>query len=311
MSSPIREKFSFTSSNGLNTINGFIIRPENPPYKAIIQISHGMIEHSERYVEFMTFMAQHGYVTVAHDHLGHKGSVDDDTQLGYMAKENGYIYVLSDLVSTAAMARKRFPQLKLFLLGQSMGSFFARCFAAKYKNLIDGVIITGTGGTNKNTPYGKALLKVLIKLKGGKATSKLATGLLFKHFLDKIDQPQTKSDWLSRDREQVEKYRNDPYCRFHFTVSGYLDLLNIQEKANSEECYKNTKKDIPYLILSGDMDPVGDWGNGVKEVYNKYKQCGIEDVILKLYPEGRHEMLNELNKDEVYDYILNWTESKI
>ena len=109
----------------------------------------------------------------------------------------------------------------------------------------------------------------------------------------------------------VKKYRSDPACRFYFTLSGYKDLVTILDIANKKECFENTKKDIPYLIVSGDMDPVGEWGKGVKTVYQNYKNSGVKDVTLNLYPEGRHEMLNELNREDVYADILNWVESKI
>ena len=300
MLSPIKEKFSFKSSNGTNTINGFIIRPQNPPYKAIVQISHGMIEHSERYEEFMTFMAQNGYVMVAHDHLGHKNSVNDKSELGFMAHKDGYLHVLSDLATTAGRVRKSFPQLKLFMLGHSMGSFYARAFAAKYPYLLDGVEAAG-----------KALISLLMKIEGEKATSKLIAKIIFGSYLDKIENPKTASDWLTRDEEQVAKYRADEYCRFYFTLSGYKDLISILSLANSKECYENTRKDIPYFIFSGDMDPVGEWGKGVKKVYETYKENGVKDVVLKLYEGGRHEMLNELNKDEVYTDVYNWIESKL
>lgn len=311
MSLLIKEKFSFKSANGVNTINGFVIRPENPPYKAIVQISHGMIEHSERYEDFMRFMAERGYVMAIHDHLGHKASVNDDSELGFMADKNGYVCVLSDLATTASRLRKTFPQLKLFLLGHSMGSFYARTFAAKYPYLLDALIISGTGGANPMASAGKMLINVVAKIKGEKSTSKLITKVIFGNYLDRIENPQTSSDWLTRDQEQVKKYRADKYCRFYFTLSGYRDLINILSAANSTQCFEKTKKDIPYFMFSGDMDPVGSWGKGVREVYENYKKSGVSDITLKLYPGGRHEMLNEINKDEVYADVYNWIESKI
>ena len=311
MLSLTKEKFSFKSANGINTINGIIIRPQSAPYKAIIQISHGMKEHSGRYEEYMTYMAQRGYVMVAHDHLGHGLSVNDPSEYGFFAEKDGYMYVLSDLATTAGRIKKSFPQLKLFLLGHSMGSFYARVFAAKYKHLIDGVIISGTGGANPLTVPGKILIDTFIKIKGKKATSKLITKIIFGSYLKRIEKPKTASDWLTRDEEMVKKYRSDSACRFYFTLSGYKDLVTILDIANKKECFENTKKDIPYLIVSGDMDPVGEWGKGVKTVYQNYKNSGVKDVTLNLYPEGRHEMLNELNREDVYADILNWVESKI
>lgn len=310
MSLLIKEKFSFKSSNGVNTINGFVIRKENAPYKAIIQISHGMTEYSERYEEFMNFMAENGFVMVAHDHLGHKNSVNSKDELGFFASKDGYKCVLSDLATTAGRMKKSFPQLKLFLLGHSMGSFYARMFAAGYHHLADGVLISGTGGKNPMTKPGLLLLAIMIKLKGEKYRSKFFAKLAFSNYLSKIENPKSSRDWLTRDDTVIEKYRNDEYCRFIFTVTAYRDLITAIKISNSSECFENTKKDIPYYIFSGDMDPVGSWSKGVREVYENYIKSGAEDVTLKLYEGGRHEMLNETNKAEVYSDILNWMETK-
>ena len=310
MSLLIKEKFSFISSDGINTIKGITVRKAQPPYKAIIQISHGMKEHTGRYEEYMQFMAEKGYVMVSHDHLGHGQSVKDKADLGFFASKNGYIHVLNDLATTAGRVKKSFPQLKLILFGHSMGSFYARVFAAKYHHLVDGVIISGTGGKNPLVAPGKALINLFIKFKGERATSKVVTKIIFGKFLNKIENPKTASDWLTRDESAVEKYRSDEYCRFYFTLAGYKDLVTIQGLSNTEECFANTKKDIPYLIISGDMDPVGEWGKGVKQVYDSYRKVGVEDITLNLYGGARHEMLNELNKEEVYTDILRWIENR-
>ncbi len=310
MSLLIKENFSFLSSNGTNTVKGFVIRRQQPPYKAIIQISHGMKEHSGRYVEYMNFMAEKGYVMVSHDHIGHGMSVNDKTELGFFASKDGYIHVLNDLATTAGRVKKSFPQLKLILFGHSMGSFYARVFAAKYHHLVDGAIISGTGGKNPLAAPGKVLINLFIKFKGEKATSKFITKVIFGSYLNKIKNPKTASDWLTRDEAAVAKYRSDEYCRFYFTLGGYKDLVTILGLSNTAECFENTKKDIPYLMVSGDMDPVGEWGKGVKQVFENYRKAGVEDITLKLYDGGRHEMLNELNKEEVYTDILNWIEDR-
>ena len=311
MSLLIKENFSFLSSNGTNTIHGVIIRRQQPPYRAIIQISHGMKEHSARYEEYMSFMAQQGFVMVSHDHIGHGKSVNDPSEYGYFAPENGYLHVLNDLATTAGRVRKNFPQLKLFMLGHSMGSFYARVLASKYGHLVDGVIISGTAGTNPLAAPGKVLINLFIKFKGDKSTSKFITKVIFGSFLKYIENPKTASDWLTRDEEAVAKYRSDPACRFYFTLGGYKDLVTINALSNTAECFENTRKDIPYLIVSGDMDPVGEWGKGIQQVYDRYKNGGVKDVELKLYKGGRHEMLNELNKEEVYEDILEWLNKKI
>ena len=310
MSSLIREKLEFASSNNINTIRGFILRKQQGPYKAIVQIAHGMTEHYERYEEFMTLLAENGYVAVVYDHLGHKHSVEDKADLGYFAPEDGYKCVLSDMATAAGIVRKMFPQLKLFVMGHSMGSFYTRVFAAKYHYLADGILISGTSGPNPMTEPGLAFIAVMMKLKGERYRSKLAVKLMFGKYLDRIPNPKSTRDWLSRDEEYIQKYRRDEYCSFIFTLSGYRDLISIIKAANSSSCYEHTKKDIPYYMFSGDMDPVGDYGEGVKKVYNSYKNAGVEDITLNLYEGGRHEMLNETNKKEVHRDIIIWLDSK-
>ena len=273
MLSLTKENFSFKSSNGVNTINGIIVRKPQPPYKAIVQISHGMKEHIGRYQEYMEYMANQGYVMVAHDHLGHGKSVDDSSQYGYFAEKDGYLCVLNDIATVSGRVKKSFPQLKLFLLGHSMGSFYARVFAAKYSYLADGIIISGTGGSNPLAIPGKILIDLLIKIKGEKATSKFVTKIIFGSYLKRIEKPKTASDWLTTDQQVVEKYRNDPACRFYFTLSGYKDLVKINSLSNTKECFDNTNKEISYLIFSGDMDPVSEWGKKIVEVYNNYKKA--------------------------------------
>lgn len=311
MSSLIREKLEFTSANGVNTIRGFILRKSEGPYKAVVQFAHGMTEHYERYEEIMTLLAENGYVAVIHDHLGHKHSVEDKADLGYFAPKDGYKCVLSDMATIAGRMKKSFPQLKLFLLGHSMGSFYTRVFAAKYPYLVDGVLLSGTSGPNPMIEPGLATISIMMKFKGERHRSKMVVKIMFGRYLDKIPNPKSTRDWLSRDEAYVQKYRKDEYCSFIFTLSGYKDLITIIKISNSEDCFKKTKKDIPYYMFSGDMDPVGDYGKGVREVYEAYKKVGVKDITLNLYEGGRHEMLNEINKTQVHADILNWLETKI
>ena len=161
------------------------------------------------------------------------------------------------------------------------------------------------------TEPGLFIIKMLIKFKGEKYRSKWFAKLVFSNYLDKIENPKSSRDWLTRDEDVIARYGKDEFCRFIFTVTGYRDLLTIIKVSNSKECFDKTRKDIPYYIFSGDMDPVGNWGKGVKEVYNNYLNNGVKDVTFKLYEGGRHEMLNEINKAEVYNDLLNWMESKI
>lgn len=307
----IKKEFSFTSSNGVNTIRGIKIYSDEVVTKGMLQISHGMVEHYDRYIDFMEFMAQQGFIVYMHDHLGHKHSVDRDEDLGYFAKENGYKHILKDLLYTAKMVKNENPGLKLFLLGHSMGSFYARSFAAIYPEAIDGLLISGTGTSNNGIVFSKALIDILIKIKGDRYRSEKINDMAFSNYLEKIKKPKTKSDWISRDDEVVDKYVHDKYCQFIFTLSGFKDLMNILLLCNSEKTYNDTRKNMPIFIFSGSMDPVGSYGMGVMKVYELYKKAQVEDVKVKIYDGGRHEMINELNKNEVYEDIKNWLISKV
>lgn len=301
-----RSEFSFRSSNGINTIRGIKICPEDTPVKAVVQISHGMVEHYDRYLDFMEYLASEGIAVYMHDHLGHKHSVDSDEQLGFFAHNNGYKHVLNDLLYTAQMAKGEYPDVKFFMLGHSMGSFYARVFAATFPQVLDGVLISGTGGPNKAASMGLVAVNAMIKIKGEKHRSETVNKMVFGEYLKKIENPKTPSDWITRDEETVLRYSRDKYCQFIFTLAGFRDLMNILSQANRPQTYKKTSENLPVYIFSGSMDPVGDYGKGVIKVVEGYKSAGCKDVTLKLYDGGRHEMLNEINRKEVYSDILNW-----
>ncbi|MBQ8604787.1 MAG: alpha/beta fold hydrolase [Oscillospiraceae bacterium] len=306
----IRKEFSFPSDNGINTVRGVKYLPADGSCKAVLHISHGMVEHYDRYEDFMTFMAQNGFAVYMHDHIGHKHSVDSDDQLGYFAKEEGYKCILADLYHTALMAKEENPGKKYFLLGHSMGSFYARVFASQYTDIIDGVLISGTGGPNKAAAMGGKIVRLLIKLKGDRHRSEFVNNMAFGSYLAKIENPRTQKDWITRDEAIVDKYVADKYTQFIFTLSGFRDLMDIIGLSNDENTFKNTSDSLPVYIFSGSMDPVGDYGIGIMNVVDGYKSAGCTDVQVKIYEGGRHEMLNELNRREVYDDVLAWLESK-
>lgn len=306
----VKEEFYFPSSNGTNVITGFKIFDDGRRCKAVVQISHGMVEHIDRYEDFMRYLAGRGYAVYAHNHLGHKGSVHNDRQLGYFAPENGYKYVLADLLHTAKMAKKENPGKKLFLLGHSMGSFFARVFAAAYPDALDGLIISGTGGENKIAPLGLKLIQTAKTVHGGEYRSGFINKTVFGNFLSKIENPRTNSDWISRDEGIVNRYVNDKYCQFVFTLSAFEDLMKINMLANKKVTFSKTAKDLPIFIFSGSMDPVGDYGRGVMQVFDRYVTAGCDEVKVKIYPGGRHEMLNETNRRQVYEDIALWLDEK-
>ena len=302
----IRTEFSFESNNGTNTVRGVRYLPADGSCKAILHISHGMVEHYDRYDDFMTYMAQNGFAVYMHDHIGHKHSVESDEQLGYFAKEEGYKCILNDLHHTAEMAIAENPGKKYFLLGHSMGSFYARVFASQYTDIVDGVLISGTGGPNKAAAAGGKIVRLMIKLKGEKYRSEFINNMAFGKYLEKIENPRTPKDWITRDEAVVDRYVADKYTQFIFTLSGFRDLMDIIALSNDDTTFRNTPDKLPIYVFSGSMDPVGDYGMGVINVVDGYKSNGCFDVQLKIYEGGRHEMLNEINRREVYDNVRNW-----
>lgn len=296
----------FPSSNGVDTVYAKVYAPENKPPRGVVQISHGMAEHIGRYDAFMRFLAGNGFVVCGNDHIGH-GRTAPAEGLGYLAPRNGFDYLITDLHLLTIYIRGKYPDIPYFLLGHSMGSFAARLYLTRYGRELAGAVISGTGAGQPLVPAAAAVKK-LSGSRGSKKPSKLLDKLAFGGFNGAVRRPQTPFDWLSRDAQSVEAYMADPYCGFVFSASAFGDLFTGVYRANKKSAFRDTPKELPILMISGDRDPVGDYGRGVKKVYENFRQAGLEQVELRLYPGGRHEMLNEMNKEQVYEDILQFLE---
>lgn len=297
----------FESSNPGNTVAGYYYTcPEQAP-RAILQISHGMCEYIGRYDDFAGYMAQNGYVVCGNDHLGHgvtsSGANGTD---GFFAEKDGCGHVLRDLNRMNGLAREAYPGLPLILLGHSMGSFFARAYAVRYPDTLDALVLSGTGGPNPMAGVGAVLTKWIGKLKGAKHRSQFLNNMAFGQYLKRVENPATPYDWISRDAQIVAKYAADEKCTFIFTASAFHDLMTILRAVSSPEWASGIAKTLPVALFAGDMDPVGDYGRGVQTVYRMLQDAGVEDVSIRLYPGARHEILNEMNRAEVYADILAW-----
>ncbi len=281
---------------------------ENP---IVVQIAHGMAEHGGMYHEFAEFLVKNNFIVYANDHRGHGVTVKKEDTYGYFADKDGWNLVLDDLNIVSNYILDKYPKVKLFLLGHSMGSFLARRFVQCYDVNLSGLILSGTGWKQGALgDLGIAIAKTQSKVKGDKSLSFLLNRFSFGNYNKKFTPTQTASDWLSRDDEKVKEYIKDQHCGFVFTAKGYYDMLGGIKELHKKEELIRTPKNLPIYIFSGDLDPVGKEGRGVKKVYNAYKYIGCNDVSLKLYPEGRHEMLNEINRYEVFEDVLNWINSK-
>lgn len=300
-----KEEYTFLGSNGENQIKYYVYSP-NTEAKAMFQISHGMCEYVERYEGFIDFLTGKGFLVFGNDHLGHKGSVNSQADLGYMGDEGGWKHMYEDVHTLSKMMKKEHPGLKLFLFGHSMGSFIVRAVMANYSPDYDGVILCGTSGTNPMTALGLKVVRFLRFFRSGKAKSLFVTAGSFKNYNSRYEKVVTGYEWLSRDVKIQEAFTKDPYTHFTFSLAGYNDLFNVLTYVSSDNWYNLIPEELPLFVISGDMDPVGDWGEGVREVDEKLRRKDRKNYDMKLYPEMRHEILNEIGKEEVYEDIHAW-----
>lgn len=297
-------EYTFLSSDGSSTINCYEWAPAEKP-AAILQISHGMCEHMARYDEFARYLNGFGILVAGNDHIGHgKSAAPEDW--GYMGKADGWLHIVDDIEIYRKMLDEKYPDTPHYLMGHSMGSFVCRCYLSKYGQALSGAIVMGTAGTNPAVGAGAGLVSFLRKIKGDRHLSKLVTGMAFGSYFKRIPDKKTEFDWLTRDESVVEKYIEDPACGFTFTLAGYSDLFNFIKFMNSEECYKGIPTDRPYFVVAGADDPVGEYGKGPQEFFDKLKAHGCNDAIIKLYDGMRHEILNEFGKEEVMEDIKNF-----
>ncbi len=286
-------------------------KPSRKKIKAVVQISHGMAEHSERYTETARQLCDAGFMVYAHDHRGH-GHSKNDLVSGLYSKKNGWALVKSDLNQVHEYIAENKPDLPLFLLGHSMGSFISMAYLIDFHPNLAGVILSGS---NYDKPIKYRVLKPIIKAEklrlGIEGKSKLIEFLTFGHFNKKVKNPSTPSDWLSRDPNEVNKYLNDEHCGFICTNQLWDDLTDGLIDISSTTRLKDIEANLPIYLFAGAEDPVGDHGKGVRRLVHQLIGSGHTDVTYKLYPNGRHEMLNETNKENVVKDLIDWLTTKI
>lgn len=299
-----RQEVKYRASNDEHDIYGFIWKPERDyQIKGIVQIVHGMSEHSIRYEDFAEFLVNRGYAVCSNDHAGHGDS--HSGLRGYLGKTDGYKHMVEDINTMGQLLRTDYENTPFIMLGHSLGSFLARYYCAVYGDNLDGIIYSGTGDSGTMARFALPLCGLLCKIKGEESTGTFFEKIINRMY-NKNFQKRTSSDWLSRDESQVDLFVQDEKCGFAFTYNGYMNLFALINAISEESWADSVPKRLPTYLFAGTDDPVGDCGRGVKSIRHKLETAGCTDVTMKLYPGGRHEMLNETNRQEVYEDTIAW-----
>lgn len=302
----MKKEVYLKSTDRKNQLHVIVWEP-NGDIKAMMQISHGMIEYVERYDAFAEFFNEKGILVIGNDHLGHGKTAKDDNDLGYFGEGRSKT-VVDDLYEVTKFAKKTYGgELPYFLFGHSMGSFMARRYLMTYGEELTGAIICGTGFTpGIILTMGDICANVIKLFKGERYRSKLLKKMAFGSYNKRITAARTENDWLSRNAENVEKYNRDKYCTFLFTVNGYQTLFDVLKYIQKAENIRKIPKKLPLYFIAGKEDPVGNYGEGVLKIAEQYKENDIKNIQTKLYENDRHEIINETDKDIVFNDIFQW-----
>ncbi len=302
--------FTLPSTVSGRTLHAFRCVPDGE-IRAIVQLSHGMVEFIDRYKPLAEYLAARGILVTGNDHLGHGGSIRTRDDYGYFAEPDGNRAVLDDLHAMTDLTKKLYPDVPYFLLGHSMGSFYARQYLCEYGTELDGAILMGTGFQPKAlVTLARTVCRVLAVFFGWEHRSTLVKNLSFLGY-NKGLEGRTPHDWLNRDQTEVDKYRADERCMFTFTLNAYYSMFTGILRLYDSDFLNRMPKDLPLLFLAGDADPVGEQGKGVKRAIESLKAVGVKNIQLKLYPGARHELLVETNKLEVFADIGNWLDKQL
>ena len=284
--------------------------PEGKPC-AILQIVHGIAEYAARYDHFADFMTRHGFLVVAEDHMGHGESMDKETVRGYFT--GGWFAAVGDTYRLLEQMKAEFPDVPYILFGHSMGSFMVRTILQEYSDSgITGCVICGTGWLPEVVVRsGLQLANTVCRKSGEKVPSELLNKVVFAGYNKRVEHKKTAFDWLNRDEKAVAAYIADEKCGF-IPCAGLLrdmltGILHIQKKSN----LLKMRKELPVYFIAGGDDPVGDFGKGVRKAAARFTASGMQQVACRIYPLCRHEILNEINRQEVYEDVLEWAEKLI
>ncbi|MEG0980082.1 MAG: alpha/beta fold hydrolase [Oscillospiraceae bacterium] len=302
-----RKEAYFVSTTGEHKIRCLIWQDDEIIPIAIFQIAHGVAEHIERYDDFARFLAGNGFIVCGNDHLGHGKSAGSIEELNVMPKD-GSVRIIDDMHKLYNIMSKRYPDLPYFMFGHSMGSFCARIYAALFGEDLAGVIFCGTGEIPTSFAFMEKPLDLIVEKLGADKKYDAVMKLFTKASNIGIKYPQTSCDWLSMNEENVINYMNDPYCGVPFTLGECRTIFSFAVQACARDWAYKVPTDLPIFLISGAKDPVGLFGVGVEATCANLETAGHSPSIM-LYPDARHEILNETQdiREQVYFNVLQWS----
>ena len=302
-----KEEFYYDSRDNRSRIHAVRYIPQDREPVCVVQIIHGMAEYIERYEEFARFLTDRGCVVTGNDHLGHGRSVGDDKLYGYFCEQDPATVLVRDAHRLKKMTQQEYPGLPYVIIGHSMGSFILRNYLTMYGTGITGAVIMGTGYRAKGAMKAVKLAVRLQKLfLGSRHVSYFSDKISFGSYNKRIPDARTDFDWLCKDAESVQRYIDDPLCGNVFTLNGFETLTELIMRANDSERLKKIPAELPLMVISGDADPLGEYGKGIPKVCEALRSAGVKDVEMRLCETGRHELLNEPERAQIMEVIFGW-----
>lgn len=307
-----KTSFTFPCSDGEHTIAARRWDPEGTP-RAVVQLVHGMVEFIDRYDAFASLLCDHGFLVVGFDLLAHGDSVNSHDEWGVLEAGKGKEVLIADIHHLREnIVAEVGPAVPYIMFGHSMGSFLTRAYIARFGEGLHAAIICGTGQTPKATAVaGNLLARLIASVKGDAYCSTFLHNMADGAYGKAFQPSRTPYDWLSRNTENVDRYAAEPRNTFMFSAGGYVELTSLVREIIKPSTFEATPKELPLLIMSGEKDPVGDFGKGPTAVASLYEKHGCEDVTLRLYPDDRHEILNEVDRAKVQEDTLGWIEEHL
>ncbi len=307
-----REEFDLASSDGVSSVAGYIWQaPGLQRPRAVVQLVHGMAEHILRYGPFAAYLACHGYLVVGHDHIGHGKTAQTPSCWGVMEPGRGADHLVGDVHRVRNFVAVQYPGVPHFVFGHSMGSFVVRNYLCAYGKGLAGAVVSATGWQPVTaTMAGKIVCDVIGKTRGWQHRSNFVHNLADGAY-ERAFGPEEggKLGWLTRDPAQRDLYAKDPACGFTFSVAAYHELFSLVARCQKRDRVSYMRSEVPVLLIAGGSDPVGSNGQAIPKVAALMRRCGVRHVTEKIYPDARHELLNETNRDEVYVDVLAWFET--